>query len=1450
YITLGEQDNQTIPSADTTYFVCLDYNDGTPQIVLDTTNPYNRTTSPDRTQIPIGKVRKDGDDNVHYISGGFNLQDGVAKLHSRAGTLRSKELASGSAIAYSGTNNFTMTEGIAYVGINRIILSSYDSAVTKFTPVYRDGAGGWTYGADRNTIDYNHYDKGDGTLGNIGVSRYSVHWVYKHIDDDHVYVRYGEGNYKLAEAETVGEPTKPDHLTDFGCLIGKIIAPHSGGSFAGIQMVTDTFFVGTSVSDHGELGGLDDDDHPQYWKVKINNSEVNGGYLEDQITGSGGILISTVDEGDGKYHLNIDGNNVWNDEKTQDAIGNILTDTNTIDFTYDDNTPSIIADLNYQDSDSIDLSDDASGLKAEIKDTYLNTHGDGRWLKLDCGNDPIWETLEHEGSHWLRYKDDKDYNEDIVTWSAYPGILTTGGTDFGMPIVLQLREWFFYAHDYRLRQTGETTKLDIYLNTVTGLEEFKVSSWRENADGTFTRIDTTDNLAGSLSAGNNENVSISLEVRTGDYYSVFIKNNGTAQNYFKGRTVTTGDTYYIDGPMTGNNVDWLNDADGTESNVIAPVVLKGTAPEIVVVGDSIMDGYSSDTNYRNHSFIDNRNYTNLENNPAHFIERTLNGSVQNYAVGGSKIHSSTANCNSIIDRWTEIVALKPKTVILQGGVNDILASENKQNVLNDYETMLNSAATNDIFVIVVSIAPADGSTNEQAATIDDWNGDIKALCDNYSNAVYVDIKDRMGAFRVGGDAGNLWDLKDGYCDTDTLHLTPLGTKVYSDFILEHMGAVVSQGITKTANFSTKTGFTVSESGRLAEEAIGEKISHFGKGAGGVSYLGDNVYLDPDGNPIARTSAGAGAGKASILTLGDGKILHTIAEETTDGEKITDLIYTLQDDINRTWIRKLAVSSSIGYSPDENFRSFIKTTAENLSVDFRGTGANGSGNDACTIDYITTPNEYWNYKNMTFRLKIVGAEITNTSGSGMLATMFTPDTTGLNLGDWVTITGTTTYNGTYQIVGIDPNVSFSITHSGTATNETGEWVRVVSSLDDTQFLNYSSNGGSTYYSTGNKIDVVAGQELLWNIKATLADDDSYAHDDYWDIICEVDNYLYLEDHEGNEILSIDRWGRMRMRAFDATAIRIGTDDTSECLSIAHGDNGLGDSLSMIMDNAEWDGKYNKFMARGSEPCGLMMNNGVLSYYADSGKTAGTEWSSKTERWKTSPNGIFEMLTNKIKTFSNADTAAINIKTGTAGTPSEAVEGDVWYDDIKDAIAMKISDVNQYYIGHLKSNTSTTQAVNTTSETVLFTYSLPADFFTSEKTLKLTGYGLVSTKSSPAGTLTLRIKYGSGTIGIPLIPPLGAIPMLPDLDDLGWSIDVLITCRTAGTTGTVMVRGWIRTGVNVYDTYHVSIVSSVTNPENTATINTTTANNLTLTAQWETAHASNNLRLLTGVLEALN
>jgi len=255
YVTKAEEDNIAITVANTAYRVILNYNSGSPMISISESLP-NLTQN-----IPLGWVMKNGGDEIHYIASGHNFADGLSKLHRRAKALRDHELMSGSAIAYSGTNNFTMTIGVAYGGINKFDLAQYNSASTTFVPVRGDGGTGFIEDSPRNTIDFAHYDKGDGTLDTIGVGRYGCHWVYKHVFDQHVYVVYGLDSYKLAEAEVALEPTKPDHLIDFGLLIGCIIAPQAGGSFAEIQMVTDQVFVGTAVATHNNLGGLNDGDY-------------------------------------------------------------------------------------------------------------------------------------------------------------------------------------------------------------------------------------------------------------------------------------------------------------------------------------------------------------------------------------------------------------------------------------------------------------------------------------------------------------------------------------------------------------------------------------------------------------------------------------------------------------------------------------------------------------------------------------------------------------------------------------------------------------------------------------------------------------------------------------------------------------------------------------------------------------------------------------------------------------------------------------------------------------------------------------------------------------------------------------------------------------------------------------------------------------------------------------
>lgn len=269
YVTLAEQANLAIPAANTKYHVVLT---NTPAIVFRTT-PANGTT-----EIGIGTCMKDTSIpvNTYLMNTGMRLQDGVAKLHRRAATLRQSELASGCTISDvgGGSRQFSIAKGIVYHGINRLTpfadapYNPYISGDDKFTYVYRDGPNSWSMIANSTVIDNTQYYNGAYGLSTLGVTRYGCHWVYIIPDHEEVYVLYGTSNGKLAEAELEQPPGDlPYIIANFGMFLGRIIIERDATAFAEIHMASDIFFVGTAVADHGQLGGLEDDDHIQYLNI-------------------------------------------------------------------------------------------------------------------------------------------------------------------------------------------------------------------------------------------------------------------------------------------------------------------------------------------------------------------------------------------------------------------------------------------------------------------------------------------------------------------------------------------------------------------------------------------------------------------------------------------------------------------------------------------------------------------------------------------------------------------------------------------------------------------------------------------------------------------------------------------------------------------------------------------------------------------------------------------------------------------------------------------------------------------------------------------------------------------------------------------------------------------------------------------------------------------------------
>lgn len=261
--TMAEQDNIAIPLADTEYVVVLNYNGGAPLVTLQVGEPNGASS------FGIGHCLKNGANVVHFCNGGMRLSNGLAKLHRRAYELRNCELAQGCAIGDDTLQRFSIQPGITYYGINRLLpflAGAYHSLADQFMYIYGDDVNGWTYVPGQTDIDNTQYYDGAGGLAVLtNTTKYACHWVYMHPDDEDVYVVYGTCNGTLAQAEQAQPPSSlPPILEGFTTLLGCIIIKKSDTSFTTIQMVTDRFFTGTAVADHGELAGLDDDDHLQY----------------------------------------------------------------------------------------------------------------------------------------------------------------------------------------------------------------------------------------------------------------------------------------------------------------------------------------------------------------------------------------------------------------------------------------------------------------------------------------------------------------------------------------------------------------------------------------------------------------------------------------------------------------------------------------------------------------------------------------------------------------------------------------------------------------------------------------------------------------------------------------------------------------------------------------------------------------------------------------------------------------------------------------------------------------------------------------------------------------------------------------------------------------------------------------------------------------------------------
>lgn len=308
----------------TTNYIYIDYNAGTPQIVVATsilTNGFKQD------HVLVGTAFRDGTtSHFHHVDTVGIGRIGRVDMHHREE--EAVHRVDGIVTSSIGTRNLGITAGVLYEGLSRhdtspfttpnsgtaddteanklhdadgdfattdvgktvhnttddtyaevtafvdsgeltlnanIFINGENYDLDSFTYWYTTDSGStWIEVRGSTTLSNSQYNDVTSGLSNLTANRYGIHWVYMEVDGEHFHVLYGQGNYKVNESEEATPPSiSPNIVNQYCALVAKIIVQEGTDTLI-IMFPWTTVFTSSFATDHGSLGGLADDDHIQY----------------------------------------------------------------------------------------------------------------------------------------------------------------------------------------------------------------------------------------------------------------------------------------------------------------------------------------------------------------------------------------------------------------------------------------------------------------------------------------------------------------------------------------------------------------------------------------------------------------------------------------------------------------------------------------------------------------------------------------------------------------------------------------------------------------------------------------------------------------------------------------------------------------------------------------------------------------------------------------------------------------------------------------------------------------------------------------------------------------------------------------------------------------------------------------------------------------------------------
>lgn len=384
-------------------------------------------------------------------------------------------------------------------------------------------------------------------------------------------------------------------------------------------------------------------------------------------------------------------------------------------------------------------------------------------------------------------------NADIIRVASYGIDAQSGAGAWGRNYSNSYREFVTIGNKHRIRQTGSITQIKIYCADNTGLAGFYIKIWRKDGT-TYDLVGTSDDLVAGFTAGagvKTITLASPIAVQEGDYVGYRLE-TAEGNSVYHLRSITdTGTTSYYVTDATPSATDYAWASQSASADTSCPIEIYMAAPLMIGIGDSLMAGHTA-----HYSFCEATATTSI----ASSIMGQIGGShtYQNMGIGSQTTTTMSARFT------TDVVNLKPKIAIIQGGINDITGGTiTLATFITNMTAMLTLCTANAIIPVVFKILPCTAGSTAQMQKRDLWNASLTTLCQSYPTAILIDAGVEVGLFRAGGDAGNLWDIQVAYNADDT-HYNAAGYGVLAGIIKRQIDSLPSWYAETTATVVSDT----------------------------------------------------------------------------------------------------------------------------------------------------------------------------------------------------------------------------------------------------------------------------------------------------------------------------------------------------------------------------------------------------------------------------------------------------------------------------------------------------------------------------------------------------------------------------------------------------------------------------------------------------------------------